>query len=247
MHVLDWVEGTGGNFRASLNRLLEGTGFRVEEGCPVFPASTSDSDEVRLGKEYGGLLTPEQNQALLDWWLAKQRGANVPNWDLACPAISPDSVPGLVLVEAKANVPEFTYGEGRKSPGNAENDAQIGKAIAEAREALKAQGWDVRISRDRWYQLSNRVAFAWKLASMGIPTVLIYLGFTGDKGIKDTGDPLRDDAHWRGLVERGQDVVPPKVWNTELRVNEAPLRLLIRSMPCARNSPPKVSRAASTA
>ena len=32
---------------------------------------------------------------------------------------------------------------------------------------------------------------------MGIPAVLVYLGFTGDGGIRDAGEPFADDAHWQ--------------------------------------------------
>lgn len=53
------------------------------------------------------------------------------------------------------------------------------------------------ISRDSHYQFANRLGFAWKLASIGVPTVLVYLGFTGDDGIIDRGEPLRDADHWR--------------------------------------------------
>jgi hypothetical protein len=52
------------------------------------------------------------------------------------------------------------------------------------------------ITRDSHYQLSNRLAFAWKLASLGVPTVLLYLGFTGDDGIRDVGAPFADSGHW---------------------------------------------------
>ena len=44
---------------------------------------------------------------------------------------------------------------------------------------------NVAISYTAHYQLANRLAFTWKLATLGIPTVLIYLGFIGDTGMKD--------------------------------------------------------------
>ena len=72
------------------------------------------------------------------------------------------------------------------------------KAIQEASDALSRHAAGVKISSDSWYQFSNRVSFAWKLASHGIPTALIYLGFLGDKGIST--DHLRDHEHWRETV-----------------------------------------------
>ena len=57
---------------------------------------------------------------------------------------------------------------------------------------------DVRLDRDSHYQLANRLAFKWKLATLGIPVVLLY--FTGrDEGIADAGEPILDDAHWQAL------------------------------------------------
>ena len=42
---------------------------------------------------------------------------------------------------------------------------------------------DVRvcISHESHYQLANRLAFACKITSLGIPTVLVYLGFTATR------------------------------------------------------------------
>jgi len=54
---------------------------------------------------------------------------------------------------------------------------------------------DVRLDRDSHHQLANRLAFTWKLATLGIPVVLLY--FTGrDEGIADAGEPILDDAYW---------------------------------------------------
>lgn len=72
---------------------------------------------------------------------------------------------------------------------------------------------------------------------MGIPTALIYLGFTGDEGIRNVGEPIRDEEHWRDLVMGVPDVVPPDMWDTEILVRGTPLHLLIRSLPCIRRSP----------
>jgi hypothetical protein len=36
------------------------------------------------------------------------------------------------------------------------------------------------LTADSHYQLANRLASAYKVASAGIPVVLLYLGFTGD-------------------------------------------------------------------
>lgn len=55
----------------------------------------------------------------------------------------------------------------------------------------------VNISSDSHYQLANRLAFTWRLATLGIPVVLVYLGFTGDEGIRNVGRPFSSDAGWQ--------------------------------------------------
>jgi hypothetical protein len=124
-------------------------------------------------------------------------GANIPNWDLACEAHYHGNRPALVLAEAKAHVKEFTDGGRGHGSDNADN-RRIAGAIQEASDELSRHAPGVKISSDSWYQFSNRVAFAWKLASHGIPTVLVYLGFLGDKGIST--ESFRDHDHWRETV-----------------------------------------------
>jgi hypothetical protein len=52
---------------------------------------------------------------------------------------------------------------------SAANHERIGMAISEATSILQAVVPDVSLSRDYCYQFANRIAFAWKLASMGVP------------------------------------------------------------------------------
>jgi hypothetical protein len=236
-HVLDWLD--SGSFVPTMNELLEPTGVTISDG-ERWPKGHEDSKEARIGKACGELCDEALNDKIRKWWLAVPRGANVPNWDLACKATFPDGREGLVLVEAKAHEREFLNGWRGKANGRKENDVQIYRAIAEAREGLAAFG-DVRISRDSWYQLSNRVAFAWKLASEGVPTVLIYLGFTGDGGIRKAEVPLEDNAHWNAVVS-SQPVLPSHLWEARHYVNGNDLWFLLRSIPCLEQSPPAVVR-----
>jgi hypothetical protein len=138
---------------------------------------------------------------LQKWWLAAR--GNVPNWDIAL-SCDIGGKPGLILVEAKAHVGELS--ESGKSEGDSEgsrrNQATIVAAIAEAREDLRLRQCELGsgISHDRSYQLSNRIAFAWKLASEGIPTALVYLGFIGDQEIANVGEPFGSDTEWHKLM-----------------------------------------------
>lgn len=81
-----------------------------------------------------------------------------------------------------------------------QNHDSIGQAIAEARGALSNWIPQIKIHRDAHYQLSNRIASAWKLAQCGIPTILLYLGFTDDDSWP-VEDRIKDDKHWELLMK----------------------------------------------
>jgi hypothetical protein len=155
------------------------------------PRGYSHPEEARLDT-FGLAVLPDSRawSALRPWWLAHEGGANTPNWDIAM-SCEIEGRPGLVLVEAKANVPELgTAGkplDAAASPASHDNHDRIGQAIAEANSGLRGIAPSISLSRNSHYQLCNRLAFSWKLASLGIPTVLVYLGFCGDHGIADAG------------------------------------------------------------
>jgi hypothetical protein len=139
---------------------------------------------------------------LLEWWLTERRGANTPNWDLAA-SCRLAGKQGLVLIEAKAHEGELNWGpkllDASATVASKANHRRIGQAIEEARVALdRVLPGTVAISRDGHYQLSNRIAYAWKLASLGVPVVLVYLGFVGDTYFKN--DYLRDADHWQRVM-----------------------------------------------
>jgi hypothetical protein len=77
---------------------------------------------------------------------------------------------------------------------------QIGDAISEARGALSHFCSSISISRDTHYQLSNRIAYTWKLASMGIPTILLYLGFTNDPAWIRQKDQFKTQHNWMEAI-----------------------------------------------
>ncbi len=231
-HVLDWIEED--DFVSSLNAMIAVTGMTVALGGNRMPRNSVDNDEARLGIQCAGLISESVNKDILDWWLVKHRNANVPNWDLACAATTSDDRAGLVLMEAKAHVAEFVYERKGKAPGDAINHSRITAAINEARSALSVDVPGVNISSHEWYQLANRVAFAWKLASIGIPTTLVYIGFTGDSGV---GKALMGHEHWRETVLEASAVLPATVWERRIDCPAAPLWLLIRSKPCSSPTP----------
>jgi hypothetical protein len=179
---------------------------------------------------------------LRTWWLAHEQGANTPNWDIAV-SCEIEGRTGLILVEAKANAPELSHSGKvlplKSSDASQENHKRIGQAIDEACTALRRLASGIAITRDSHYQLANRVAFAWKLASLGIPTVLVYLGFLGDYGITDAGEPFRDEPHWHNVFEAyAHATVPPELFERRLDCGLAPTWFLVRARPVLTASGP---------
>ena len=152
---------------------------------------TSPSDEAVLSRQ-NDLVSPDVSRQLRSWWLAVTRGNPMtPSWDLGATCTVGDEK-GLLLVEAKAYARELKAA-GKEAPGSrngGKNHERIGAAIAEANEGLRlVNGRPWALSRDSHYQLPNRFAWAWKLASLGIPVVLVYLGFLNAVEMTDRGRP----------------------------------------------------------
>lgn len=244
-HVLNWRQSP--RFAAELNALLEQTGVVVSHLTTVLPVSHSHPAEARLDT-YGPRFLPDAIDwaAVRSWWLRHTARANTPNWDLAAVGHRRRRA-ALVLVEAKANIPELSD-RGKpvssdRSVRSLENDAQIRAAIDEACRGWKQLDPHVHMSSAAHYQLANRLAFVWRLASLGLDTVLVYLGFTGDTGIADAGEPFRDAHHWeRVFWKHAKPVVPPTLFERELSFGAGTAWCLARSLPCASVSPPRVPR-----
>ena len=184
--------------------------------------------EVRLDK--ANCLVPDSiRRQLRTWWLVA--GGNTPNWDIAS-TCNIRGQPGLLLVEAKAHEKELKE-QDKSGSSNPENREQIGRAIAEAnREFQSVTGKQWCLSLDHHYQLSNRFAWSWKLASLGIPVVLLYLGFLNAQDMaNDDGQLFRSEAEWtRVLKDHSRCVVDETCWGEWLDIAGVPLIPLIRGM-----------------
>ena len=102
-------------------------------------------------------------------------------------------------------------------------------SVDEMRQALDQLVPSVGISRDSHYQLANRVAYAWKLASLGIPNVLVYLGFIGDVGIDDVGPHFESEDRWQRVFESYTSPVLPYVFvGQALACGPATMQLIVR-------------------
>jgi hypothetical protein len=214
-HVLDWIESIG--FLDTVRNWTQGQGFVIAPDANRMPKSWAAPHESRL--DTTSQFLDEINKSRLQrWWLA--HAGNLPNWDLVV-AATKNSEPALVLVEAKAHASEFdckpktrairktTDADAQKRTD--ENHDRIGQAIDQASVALSRASPGISISRDRCYQLSNRIAMAWKLASMGIPNTLVFPGFTGDSAIATRGEYFSDDDHWqRAFAAYASSSIPPE-------------------------------------
>ncbi len=192
------------------------------------PQGLDHPEEAKLGETLN-LLSHEQRRAVTDWWLAVRERANTPNWDVASTA-DIDGNEGLLLVEAKAHGSELKN-DGKPMDGNAQNHQRICEALKSATVGLNQirPGW--ALSSTSCYQLANRFAWAWKIASLGVPVILVYLGFIGANEMRDQGELLADDKDWeRRVKHHAQGIVPESAWNDVLLVGSKPLRPLIRSM-----------------
>ena len=228
-HILDWVESE--TFLDQLTTLLQPTGALPQMGTWL-PLGWKDPGEARL-ETYGPRHLPTATgwSDLKRWWI--RYNGTTPNWDLAATGEFAGKS-GIILVEAKANVSELKATGKVPQPNSTrescQNHLRIGAAIAQAQEGLSAVIPGIKISIDTHYQLSNRLAFAWKLASLGVPTVLMYLGFVGDKGISDAGESLHDSDHWRRVfLAHAAGVAPRESFDRMILINETPMWILIRS------------------
>jgi hypothetical protein len=195
------------------------------------PRGLGDYKETAL-LDSSYFLPPDKRQQLKAWWLKKPRGARLPNWDIAS-TCKIDGVRGLLLVEAKAHDKELSEaGKSKPSTTNSQlNNAQIGQAIAQANSGLSkvTAGW--ALSRDSHYQLSNRFAWAWKLATMGMPVILVYLGFLNATEMSDRGQPFDSHQAWQTCIRKhAENIVPEDVWEKRLEIDGGPVWFLVRSM-----------------
>ena len=201
------------------------------------PRGLHNRREPELGR-MAPFLSAEAQKALSSWWLAvRPATARTPNWDIVSQATI-DQQEGLILVEAKAHAEELRAEEGgkrltlRATADSHANHQRIGACIDEACGGLRSTGepnW--KLSRDNRYQMSNRFAWAWKVAEIGIPVVLVYLGFLNAEEMRNHGAPFASHDEWeRAVKAHSAPLFPADIWGRRLDVNGVPVIPLIRSL-----------------
>ncbi len=190
------------------------------------PRGFDDVKEAQLHNAPSLLPVDDLGQLLSSWWLAHARVTSVtPNWDIAS-TCSIAGKKGLLLIEAKAHLGELKADD--CTGATDENRLRIQDAIREANCALNAisAGWN--LSSVSHYQLCNRFAWAWKLASHGIPVILVYIGFLKAEEMRN---PFATHDDWESAVRNyANTIVPKNVWGRNLSVEGTSIYPLIRSL-----------------
>lgn len=91
----------------------------------------------------------------------------------------------------------------------------------------------VKLTTNTHYPLSMQFAFAWKLASLGVPVILVYLGFLKalDPEDEDGRISFSHQSMWSQCVfEKTSKPLPEEIWDETFMINGTPLTILRRSM-----------------
>jgi len=209
-----------------------GISVDIKKDCVCYPNGYVDVDEVKLGKS-NKLITASERIELNDWWLGRKtessRDKDTPNWDIACSA-KINSRDGLVLVEAKAYKGELWKKDDKSGADPLGSLVHIKNALQEANAALNNHLSGFRLRHDEHYQISNRFAWSWKLASMNIPVILIYLGFLNAHEM-NTPTIFKEHDDWNKCVENYcYSKIPFDIWDSEVKTEKASFYPIIRSI-----------------
>ncbi|MDD2673919.1 MAG: hypothetical protein PHF81_03465 [Flavobacterium sp.] len=219
-HILELIESK--DFIATINTILLPYQAKIIDKKYIQPKGSMDVSEHGLQTFINTNKLRERFPTLMDfdfntWW--KPSGGKAPTWDMIS-LCQLDGEDAILLVEAKAHKSEFSRSkkqlpknkqpDNKPSEGSEINHLNIEARIKEASDNLNAKNTGFNISTTSHYQLSNRVASAWRLNQMGVPVVLLYLGFTGDTYFKK--DYFQDNALWRQEFTKYIDSVVPSAF-----------------------------------
>ncbi len=200
--ILEMVDST--DFLQEINNLLEPRKAVITMYDNWMPKCETHPNEAELKDFLKYNFNPQLSKGIANWWL--EFDGTTPNWDLLS-TCTINGVRGLLLVEAKAHCSEL-HEAGKSlakdaSDNSVRNDKKIGQAIEMARIEIERKHPGIQISKDKCYQLSNRVAHAWWLSNHGIPVVLMYLGFLNRKDMDDgINEIFKDENEWENCFHK---------------------------------------------
>lgn len=233
-----WMtHGTRKQVAARLTKLI-GPWGTVSTDDHWMPGGFDQISEAELHKT-PKLLTNSHCERLREWWLAvASNNSKTPNFDLAM-SCTIDGMKGIVIVEAKAHTEELNkeiIGKNLRDAVTANacrNHVRIASCIQESNFALMEQtGLRWALSHEWCYQMSNRFTWAWKLAELGYPVILVYLGFLKAEEMRSGKKklPLESLEDWNLLVKsHSRRLFPDEAWDSRWTVHGQPFIPLIRS------------------
>ena len=218
-----WLtHGAPGQVANRLNKLAEPWGF-VSSDDHWMPQGYDEIEEAQLHR--APKLLPLRNcKTLGEWWLEVQSNdSQTPNWDIAS-TCTVDGRKGMLLVEAKAHTQELKVRD--PVAGHLRNRTRIAKCIEETNAELADQtGLNWKLSHDHRYQMANRFAWSRKLADLGYPVILVYLGFLKAEEMRKGRNQTPFDSHdeWKSLVEaHSEPLFPAGVWDHQWIIHGQP-------------------------
>lgn len=174
--------------------LMAALGAEAEGGTIEWHYPTSGKSPEPSGLSFlRSRADTRHDKALAAWKTFWPRGRQA-SWDGIATATSPNLPPTWLLMEAKANHPEFCSPPCRAGAGL--------KSIESAMNKVKRR-WGVHRHfcwTGSYYQFANRLAALYHLERHDIPACLIGIHFTGDCFPDDT-PCLATEAEWHGLLE----------------------------------------------
>lgn len=237
------TEGTPTVVAERLNRIIGVPEVRVSEHDRwkpygrnhVFNITTDNGPlwETKLTRE-PGFLAKEDVARLRKWWGTAPAGAGEPKWDIVS-TCSIEGKQGLVLMETKTNVNVWDKAGKRVNVDPTEdiliNSERIDACLKECCDSFSettSESWG--ISASRCYQISLRFAWAWKIASLGYPIVLLHLGFGNSMGMELLEKPTFKNGldFINAMLSVTKHVIPRKTWGIRTTICGTPFYPLLR-------------------
>lgn len=225
------------NCNNELEGIIQLSNFKFSNDDLFMPKSKENFKEAELKDFLKDTDWPELANQIKDWWLEVVKpNTRSPNWDFVS-TCSINGKKGLLLVEAKAHWNEVKEND-KCGSTNGENRNKIQNAINNAKKDIneKISPRNIAISRDKCYQISNRIAHAWWLANQGVPVILLYLGFLNCQEMSDSGKVFENDSDWQKCFKDyaakvGVDFLIDK----EINCGKSQFKLICRSYPTVKD------------
>lgn len=150
----------------------------------------------------------ERGDPFFKWW-TPHRG-KPPTYDLLCTFGSGGSE-GIICLEAKARNKELQEPRPKLSSSDSQRREANSRCIRCRIEDAMAAIWDEHHPTPDWegsrYQLYNRLAWAHRLARLGVDVIVLYVGFTEDPCWPR--DKIKAGEWRKTVLDYAEGVLPP--------------------------------------